>query len=116
MSGFYNVIKVALKQVRKTPRMFEVGVENVIEKYKGIRRLLLFFITYMNVDAYFFTKQQYIVNGSVDTEWIVYQGILFSAWSIFFTFYTRGRTEEFHSDTPYSKKGQWMGGDDVSGV
>jgi len=112
MGRFRQFIRVIFTQVRKTPRIFEKGLEIFVEKYKGIRRVLLFLISYMCVDAYFFTKHQYAVNGLVDTEWVIYQGILFSAWSVFFTFYTGGRTKEFNSDTPYSPKGQWMGGGD----
>jgi len=90
------------------PSKIETGVETFVEKYKGIRRLLLFMITYMCIDAYFATKQMYFSTQSVDSQWVIYQGILFGAWSIFFTFYTSGRTKEFNSDTPYSSKGNWM--------
>lgn len=78
------------------------------EKYKGVRRIILVVVMYVNLKIFWTTTAMYKLTGGVDTQWVIYAGYWTAILGTFISFYTLSRTREFNSDTPYSRKGEWI--------
>lgn len=78
------------------------------EKYKGIRRIILIVVMYVNLRIFFTTTEMYKLTGGIDTQWVIYAGYWTAILGTFISFYTLARTREFNSETPYSRKGEWI--------
>lgn len=79
-----------------------------IEKYKGIRRLILVIVLWINIRIFLVTVYMYKLYGSVDTQWVIFAGYWSAILGSFVAFYTMARTGEFKSYTPYSRPGEWI--------
>ncbi len=79
-----------------------------VEKYKGIRRTILAIVLSVNIYILFVTVEMYRKVNSVDVQWVIYAGYWTAILGTFIGFYTSSRIKEFNSDTPYSKKGEWL--------
>jgi len=79
-----------------------------VEKYKGVRRIILTVVLWINIHIFFVTIEMYRKVNTVDTQWIIYAGYWTAILGTFIGFYTTSRVKEFNSNTPYSKQGEWL--------
>jgi len=79
-----------------------------VEKYKGVRRTILAVVLWVNIHIFFVTIEMYRKVNFVDVQWVIYAGYWTAILGTFIGFYTTTRTREFNSDTPYSKRGEWL--------
>lgn len=78
------------------------------EKYKGVRRTILAIVLWINIHIFFVTIEMYRRTTTVDTQWVIFAGYWTAILGTFIAFYTLSRVKEFHSNTPYSNKGEWL--------
>ena len=91
--------------------IFQISKEaliDTIEKYKGIRRLILAIVLWINIRIFLVTVYMYKLYGSIDTQWVIFAGYWSAILGTFVAFYTMARTSEFKSYTPYSRPGEWI--------
>lgn len=79
-----------------------------IEKYKGIRRIILLIVLWINIHIFFVTKSMYKSCEFVDTNWVIYAGYWSAILGTFIAFYTMSRVKEFSNDSQLAPKGQWL--------
>jgi len=79
-----------------------------IERYKGIRRIILAIVLWINIHIFLVTTNMYIKYGTVDVQWIIYAGYWTAILGTFIGFYTMSRIKEFTTDTDLAPKGQWL--------
>lgn len=78
------------------------------EKYKGIRRIILAIVLWINIHIFLVTTHMYKLNGKIDMQWVIFAGYWSAILATFVAFYTMSRTNEFNSQTPWSRPGEWM--------
>lgn len=101
--GYYNDYQ--------SPGIFQVSKEALIafvEKYKGVRRIILTIVLWINVHIFLVTTYMYKLHGKIDVQWVIFAGYWAGILGTFVAFYTMSRVREFNSATPYSNPGQWM--------
>lgn len=87
-----------------------------IEKYKGVRRLILAIVLWINIHIFLVTTHMYKLYASIDMQWVIFAGYWSAILATFVAFYTMARTNEFNSYTPYSRPGEWMHSQSQIGV
>ena len=85
---------------------------NFVEKYKGVRRIILTIILYLNIHAFYITCYMYVKTQTLDSNWIIYTGYWVGLLATMISFYTLARNKEFISNTPYSPENQWISSED----
>ena len=114
ITNFFNKVFTSKKENYYSPpkKKITVTAKNIlidfVEKYKGIRRTLLAIILGVNIYILFVTVEMYRKVNSVDVQWVIYAGYWTAILGTFIGFYTSSRIKKFNSDTPYSKKGEWL--------
>lgn len=114
ITNFFNKIFTSKKEnyYSSPKKKITVTAKNIlidfVEKYKGIRRILLAIILGVNIYILFVTVEMYRKVNSVDVQWVIYAGYWTAILGTFISFYTTSRTKEFNSNTPYSKQGEWL--------
>jgi len=79
-----------------------------IEKYKLIRRLILFFILYLCFDIHKVTVFMYKTTGKVDMQWVIYATAYTAMLTLFITFYTTSRVKEMDNENRRALQQQWI--------
>ena len=79
-----------------------------VENYKGVRRIILAVVLWINIHIFFITVEMYRTHAEIDVQWIVFAGYWTAILGTFISFYTLARTKEFNSQTSYSRPGEWM--------
>ncbi len=77
--------------------IFQVSKDALIafvEKYKGIRRLILAIVLWINIHIFLVTTHMYKLNGSIDMQWVIFAGYWSAILATFVAFYTMARTNE----------------------
>jgi len=86
------------------------------EKYKGIRRIILAIVLWINIHIFLVTTHMYKLNGKIDMQWVIFAGYWSAILATFVAFYTMARTNEFNSNTPYSRPGEWISNRSIIGA
>lgn len=79
-----------------------------IEKYKLIRRFILFFIMYLCYDIHRVTTKMYTSTGQVDMQWVIYATAYTAMLTLFITFYTTSRVKEIDNEHKRELQQQWI--------
>lgn len=79
-----------------------------IEKYKLIRRFILFFIMYLCYDIHRVTIKMYTSTGQVDMQWVIYATAYTAMLTLFITFYTTSRVKEIDNEHKRGLQQQWI--------
>jgi len=79
-----------------------------IEKYKLIRRIILFFIMYLCYDIHKLTTLMYKETGQVDMQWVIYATTYTAMLTLFITFYTTSRVKEVDNEHKRGLQQQWI--------
>lgn len=114
ITNFFSKIFTSKKENYYSPpkKKITVTTKNIlidfVEKYKGIRRTILAIVLGINIYILFVTVEMYRKVNSVDVQWVIYAGYWTAILGTLIGFYTSSRIKEFNSDTPYSKKGEWL--------
>ena len=114
ITNFFNKVFTSKKENYYSPpkKSITTSTKNAlidfIEKYKGVRRTILLIVLWINIHIFFVTIEMYRKVNSVDTQWVIYAGYWTAILGTLIGFYTSSRIKEFNSDTPYSKKGEWL--------
>ncbi len=80
----------------------------LIEKYKGVRRIILMVALWINIHIFIITADMYQKLGTIDIQWVVYAGYWSAILVTFIGFYTMSRVKEFQTDSPLAPKGEWV--------
>jgi len=100
--GYYGAPETSITQISKD------ALIAFIEKYKGVRRIILVVVMWINIHIFLFTMHMYKSNGTVDTQWVIFAGYWAAILATFVGFYTMSRAREFNSYTQYSRPGEWI--------
>lgn len=103
-----NVISTTITDTGKAATFSKDVFINFIEKYKGIRRIILVIVLWINIHIFLVTSKMYQTLGQVDTQWIIYAGYWTAILGTFIGFYTVSRVKEFNSETDLAPKGEWI--------
>lgn len=87
-----------------------------VEKYKGIRRIILAIVLWINIHIFLVTIHMYKLTNRVDMQWVIFAGYWAGILGTFVAFYTMARTNEFNSNTPYSRPGEWISNRSIIGA
>jgi hypothetical protein len=100
--GYYGAPETSITQISKD------ALIAFVEKYKGVRRIILVVVMWINIHIFLFTMHMYKSNGTVDTQWVIFAGYWAAILATFVGFYTMSRAREFNSYTQYSRPGEWI--------
>lgn len=103
-----NVITNTVTDTGKVAVISKDAFVNFIEKYKGIRRIILVIVLWINIHIFFVTSKMYQLHNQIDTQWIIYAGYWTAILGTFIGFYTVSRVKEFNSETDLAPKGEWL--------
>jgi len=67
---------------------------NYIEEYKGVRRLILLIVLWINIHIFFVTVNMYKLTLQLDQQWVIFAGYWTGIFATIVAFYTSGRTKE----------------------
>ena len=67
---------------------------NYIEEYKGVRRLILLIVLWINIHIFFVTVNMYKLTLQLDQQWVIFAGYWAGIFATIVAFYTSGRTKE----------------------
>ena len=67
---------------------------NYIEEHKGVRRIILFVILWINVHIFLVSVNMYKTNLFLDQQWVIFAGYWAGIFATIVAFYTSGRTKE----------------------
>lgn len=84
---FNTILKKVLPKIGKSSRTF-------IEDYKGVRRIILLIVLWINIHIFFITVSMYRSTLSLDQQWVIFAGYWSGIFGTFAAFYTNGRTKE----------------------
>ena len=102
---FINGTKKSLANISKKSGTILV---DSIEKYKLIRRIILFFIMYLCYDIHKLTTLMYKETGQVDMQWVIYATAYTAMLTLFITFYTTSRVKEIDNEHKRGLQQQWI--------
>lgn len=102
---FINGTKKSLANISKKSGTILV---DSIEKYKLIRRIILFFIMYLCYDIHKLTTLMYKETGQVDMQWVIYATTYTAMLTLFITFYTTSRVKEIDNEHKRGLQQQWI--------
>lgn len=84
---FNTILKKVLPKIGKSSRAF-------IEDYKGVRRIILLIVLWINIHIFFITVSMYRSTLCLDQQWVIFAGYWVGIFGTFAAFYTSGRTKE----------------------
>ena len=84
---FNTILKKVLPKIDKSTRTF-------IEDYKGVRRIILLIVLWINIHIFFITVSMYRSTLCLDQQWVIFAGYWAGIFGTFAAFYTSGRTKE----------------------
>lgn len=84
---FNTILKKVLPKIGKSSRTF-------IEDYKGVRRIILLIVLWINIHIFFVTVSMYRSTTYLDQQWVIFAGYWAGIFGTFAAFYTNGRTKE----------------------
>ncbi len=114
ITNFFNKVFTSKKENYYTPPKESITTTtknvliNFVEKYKGVRRTILAVVLGINIYILYVTAEVYREVNFIDTQWVIYAGYWTAILGTLIGFYTTSRTKEFNSDTPYSRKSEWL--------
>ncbi|MDD3263469.1 MAG: hypothetical protein PHT94_01075 [Candidatus Nanoarchaeia archaeon] len=97
-----------MEKVSSVSRITKNATITFVEKYKGMRRIVLVIVLYINLHIFAVTVDMYYKTGVLDIQWIIYAGYWTAILGTFIAFYTTSRVREFNSYTPDTKPGEWI--------
>lgn len=104
----FNKNKVDCYGDQNTSILSQEAMIALFEKYKGVRRIILVIVLWINISIFFTTTRMYKTQTTVDTQWVIFAGYWATILGTFIGFYTMARGKEFKSETPYSSAGEWV--------
>lgn len=72
----------------------KTALVNYIEEYKGVRRLILLIVLWINIHIFFVTVNMYKLTLQLDQQWVIFAGYWTGIFATIVAFYTSGRTKE----------------------
>jgi len=72
----------------------KTALVNYIEEYKGVRRLILLIVLWINIHIFFVTVNMYKLTLQLDQQWVIFAGYWAGIFATIVAFYTSGRTKE----------------------
>lgn len=90
-----KIIDIINKQTKKSMGdKVKYGIVDLVEKYKGIRRLLILIAIIANLYLLYVTVEMYRLTQAVDTQWVIYSGYWAGFLSVAIAFYFKDRSSE----------------------
>ena len=72
----------------------KTALVNYTEEYKGVRRLILLIVLWINIHIFFVTVNMYKLTLQLDQQWVIFAGYWAGIFATIVAFYTSGRTKE----------------------
>ena len=100
ITNFFNKIFTSKKEnyysspKKKITTSTKNALINYIEEYKGVRRLILLIVLWINIHIFFVTVNMYKLTLQLDQQWVIFAGYWAGIFATIVAFYTSGRTKE----------------------
>lgn len=90
-----KLVKSINKQTTPTfSKKVKYCVADLMEKYKGMRRILIFVAVAVNIYLVYITVEMYELTQIVDTQWVIFAGYWAGFLSVAIAFYFKERSTE----------------------
>lgn len=90
-----KLVKSINKQTTPTfSKKVKYCVADLMEKYKGMRRILIFVAVAVNIYLVYITVEMYELTQIVDTQWVIFAGYWAGFLSVAIAFYFKERSAE----------------------